>query len=196
MRRLGASTVTLNGIRLFAGPVDDPRARRASDAIELVLSAFFLAILAVISIPPTTIERALITFLASFPDFLDGLWQALSDLMLVAAIFVLVASAVRRRGALLRDLLLAAVVAAVIALVIGRLIEGDWLPAWSTLRKVEPPPWVPALRIAMLGAVLLDGETPPQSTRPAPHSVARCPCRLSRPPSSRRRRRAERSPVC
>ena len=122
MRRLGASTVTLNGIRLFAGPVDEPRARRASDVIELVLSAFFLAILAAIAIPPTTIERALITFLASFPDFLDGLWQALSDLLIVAAAFVLVASAVRRRGALLRDLVLAALVAAVVILVIGRLI--------------------------------------------------------------------------
>src|SRR4029077_15534054 len=99
----------------------------------------------------TTIERALISFLTSFPDFLDGLWQALSDLMLVAAIFVLVASAVRRRGALLRDLLLAAVVGAVIALVIGRLIEGDWLPAWSTLREVEPPPWAPAAGAAPPG---------------------------------------------
>ncbi len=165
MRRLGASTVTVNGIRLFAGPVDEPRARRASDLIELALSAFFLAILAAISIPPTTIERALITFLASFPDFLDGLWQALSDLMIVAAVFVLVASAVRRRGALLRDLVLAAVVAAVVALVIGRLIQGDWLPAWSTLRKVEPPPWVPALRIALLGSVLLTAR--PHLSRPA-----------------------------
>jgi len=157
--------VTLNGIRLFAGPVDDPRARRASDVIQLVLSAFFLAILAVISIPPTTIERALITFLASFPDFLDGLWQTLSDLMIVAAIFVLVASAVRRRGALVRDLLLAAVVAGIVAIVVGRLIEGDWLPTWSTLRKVEPPPWVPALRIAVLGAVLLAAR--PHLSRPA-----------------------------
>ena len=165
MRRLGASTVTLSGIRLFAGPVDEPRARRASDVIQLVLSAFFLAILAVISIPPTTIERALITFLASFPAFLDGLWQTLSDLMLVAAIFVLVASAVRRRGALVRDLLLAAAVAGVVAIVVGRLIEGDWLPAWSTLRKVEPPPWVPALRIALLGAVLLTAR--PHLSRPA-----------------------------
>jgi len=162
---LGASTVALNGIRLFAGPVDDPRARRASDVIELVVSAFFLAILAVISIPPTTIERALITFLASFPEFLDGLWQILSDLMLVAAIFVLVASAVRRRGALVRDLLLAAIVAGVVALVVGRLIEGDWLPTWSTLRQVGPPPWVPALRIALLGAVLLAAR--PHLSRPA-----------------------------
>ncbi len=165
VRRLGASAVTLNGIRLFAGTVDDPRARRASDVIQLVVSAFFLAILAVIAIPPTTIERALITFVASFPDFLDGLWQVLSDLFFVAAVFVLVASAVRRRWALVRDLVLAVVVAGATALVIGRLLEGEWLPAWKTLREVGPPPWVPALRIAVLGAVLLTAR--PHLSRPA-----------------------------
>src|SRR5262245_41020622 len=157
--------VTLNGIRLFAGPVDDPRARRASDVIQLVLSAFFLAILAIISIPPTSIERALITFLTSWPDFLDGLWQALSDLLFVAAVFVLVTSLVRRRWALVRDILLALVVSAAVALIIGRLIEGEWLPGWDSLRQVEPPPWVPALRIAVLGVVLLTAR--PHLSRPA-----------------------------
>ena len=157
--------MTLNGIRLFAGPVDDPRARRASDVIQLVISSFFLTILAVIAIPPTTIERALITFVAAFPDFLDGLWQVLADLFFVAAVFVLVASAVRRRLALVRDLLLAALVAGVLALVIGRLLEGEWLPGLKTLREVGPPPWVPALRIAVLGAVLLTAR--PNLSRPA-----------------------------
>lgn len=157
--------MTLNGIRLFAGPVDDPRARRASDVIQLVISSFFLAILAVIAIPPTTIERALITFVAASPDFLDGLWQVLADLFFVAAVFLLVASAVRRRLALVRDLLLAALVAGALALVIGRLLEGEWLPGLKTLREVGPPPWVPALRIAVLGAVLLTAR--PNLSRPA-----------------------------
>ncbi len=165
MRRLGAGTVTLNGIRLFAGPVDEPRARRASDVIQLVLSSSFLAILAIISIPPTTIERALITFLASFPELLDGFWQFFCDLLLVAAVAVLIASAVRRRGALVRDLVLAVVIAGVVALVVGRLVEGEWLPAWKTLREVEPPPWVPALRVAVLSAVLLTAR--PHLSRPA-----------------------------
>ena len=166
MRRLGVrGAATVNGIRLFAGPVDDPRARRASDVIQLVLSTFFLVILAVIAVPPTTLERALVTFLGSFPDFLDGLWQALSDLLILAAIFVLVASAVRRRLALVRDLMLAVLVAFGVALVLGRIVQGEWLPAWDTLRQVEPPPWFPALRIAALGTVLLAAR--PHLSRPA-----------------------------
>ena len=73
MRRLG-----------FAAPVDEPRAGRASDVIRLIVSVLFLAILAILSIPPTTIERALITFIGSFPDFLDAIWQALSDVIVAA----------------------------------------------------------------------------------------------------------------
>jgi uncharacterized membrane protein YbhN (UPF0104 family) len=165
VRRLGIGTTAVNGIRLFAAPVDDPRARRASDVIQLVLSTFLLAILAVIAVPPTTIERALITFLGSFPEFLDGVWQVLSDLLIVAAILVLIASAVRRRLALVRDLLLAVLVGFGVALVLGRIVEGEWLPAWDTLRHVEPPPWFPALRIASLGAVLLTAR--PHLSRPA-----------------------------
>ncbi len=155
----------LSGIRLFAAPVDEPRARRASDAIQLVVSLFFLTILAILAIPPTTIERALITFIGSFPDFLDAIWQALSDVVVVAAILVVVASGVRRRSALVRDLLLAALVAFAIAVVVGRIVEGDWLPAWSTLRAVEPPPWFPALRLATIAAVLLTAR--PHLSRPA-----------------------------
>jgi glycosyltransferase 2 family protein len=165
VRRLGVSPGALSGLRLFAAPVDEPRARRASDAIQLVVSAFFLAILAILAIPPTTIERALITFIGSFPDFLDAIWQALSDLLVVTAILVVVASGVRRRAALVRDLLLAALVAFAIALVVGRIVEGDWLPAWSTLRAVEPPPWFPALRLATIAAVLLTAR--PHLGRPA-----------------------------
>ena len=89
----------------------------------------------------------------------------LADLFFVAAVFVLVASAVRRRLALVRDLLLAALVAGALALVIGRLLEGEWLPGLKTLREVGPPPWVPALRIAVLGAVLLTAR--PNLSRPA-----------------------------
>ncbi|HMK12947.1 MAG TPA: lysylphosphatidylglycerol synthase transmembrane domain-containing protein [Acidimicrobiales bacterium] len=165
MPRLGVSAVTLNGIRLFAGPVDDPRARRASDVIQVVLSAFFLVILGIIAVPPTTIERALITFLGSFPDFLDGLWQALSDVLILAAIAVVIASAVRRRLSLVRDLILAVVVAFGVALVFGRIVEGHWLPAWDTLRQVEPPPWFPGLRIAAFATVLLTAR--PHLSRPA-----------------------------
>ena len=62
-------------LRLFAGPADEPRARRPSDAVLLVTSVVALWLLAWAAVPPTRTERAIIAVLASLPGFLDGLWQ-------------------------------------------------------------------------------------------------------------------------
>ena len=105
--------------RLFASRVDEPRSRRASDVLLLVVATLGLGLVSVTTDPPAGFERALLSLVASLPSGLDGLWQLFVDGFTLVAVGVLVAAAVRRRWALLRDLVLAAVAAVAIAVVVG-----------------------------------------------------------------------------
>jgi uncharacterized membrane protein YbhN (UPF0104 family) len=104
------------------------------------------------------------TFADAMPDFLDGLWQIAIDVLALLAIGVVVASVVRRRLALARDLLVAVAVAAAVWLVLGRLVEGSWPAVWDGLRSAGPPPWYPSPRLAMPAAVVMTAS--PHLTRP------------------------------
>lgn len=142
------------GLKLFATPANEPRARRASDALQLAGAAVGLALLGWTALPPAGFLRAVDTFLLSWPTFLHGLWQVALDLLALAAVAVAAASMVRRRWSLVRDLALAALVAVAIALLAGRIVEGSWPAVWDALRASEPPAWFPSQRIAVPGAVL------------------------------------------
>jgi uncharacterized membrane protein YbhN (UPF0104 family) len=142
-------------LRLFATPADEPRARRATDVILLVGAVLALGAISLAAFPPPGFARAVVRFLASFPDFLDGAWQVLADLLVILAVVLVVAALVRRRGSIARDLLVAAVVAAIGWLLVGRVVEGSWPAVWDGLRAAEPPPWYPSPRIAVPAAVVI-----------------------------------------
>jgi glycosyltransferase 2 family protein len=152
------------GVRLFATAADAPRARRASDAVLLAAGAGGLALASAVESPPPGFARALATFGASLPDLLSGLWQVALDLLVLSAVGLLVASLVRRRLALARDLVAALAVAAVAWLVTGRLVEGSWPAVWEGLHSAGPPPWYPSPRVAVPGAVVMTAS--PHLTRP------------------------------
>src|SRR3954451_5212128 len=56
-----------------------PRARRATDLIELVAASLGLAPLRLVASPPSGFEQALITFVAALPGALDGLCRLFVD---------------------------------------------------------------------------------------------------------------------
>jgi uncharacterized membrane protein YbhN (UPF0104 family) len=143
------------GPRLFATPVDEPRARRVSDAITVVGSAFGLAVIGAAADPPPGFLRQLERFLAGTPRSLDAIWQAAADVLIVLAVLLVAASLARRRIALARDLVVATVVAGVVWLAVGRIVEGSWPAALDALRAAGPPPWFPSARIALPGAAVL-----------------------------------------
>src|SRR5215831_13235165 len=60
------TTALRQGLRFFAAPADEPRARRATDILLLVPTLIGLAILIALQ-PPGPVETSLISFLASFP---------------------------------------------------------------------------------------------------------------------------------
>ena len=152
------------GVRLFATSGDEPRARRAPDVVALVAGLIGLAVTSPLATPLPGFARAVATFADALPDFLDGLWQIAIDVLTLLALGVVVASVVRRRRVLARDLLVAVAVAAAVWLVLGRLVEGSWPAVWDGLRSAGPPPCYPSPRLAVPAAVVMTAS--PHLTRP------------------------------
>jgi uncharacterized protein (TIRG00374 family) len=153
------------GFRLFSHVGDQPRARRATDLILLVVSLSGVALVGLIAVPEPGFSRAITDFLASVPDALSGIWQVFADLALVWALIVLVATVVRSRLTIGRDMVLAVIVGAVAWLLLGRLVNGVWPDVTSILDDVQPPPVFPSARLAIASALIIAAA--PHLVRPA-----------------------------
>jgi uncharacterized membrane protein YbhN (UPF0104 family) len=146
--------VIRRGPRLFAASVDEPRARRASDVILLVSTAVGLALMTAATEPLPGFVSSVSRFVATWPDFLDALWQFFVDLLVILAVLLAAVAFLRRRTAVGRDLVLSVVVAAAIWLLLSRGVAGSWPPVWESLRSAAPPLQFPAPRVALPAAVV------------------------------------------
>ena len=84
---------------VFIGGRDEPRARRATDGLLLSASAVGLLLVSVAAFPEPRLTSLADTFLTVWPDVLDGLWQAVADLLVLLALGLVVAAALTRRVA-------------------------------------------------------------------------------------------------
>lgn len=142
--------------RFFAGPAAEARSWRLLDAVALGTCAVALALLAVVTEPASGFELALQGLLASFPAFLDSLWGLGIDLLHLAALALVLVALVAGRRQLVRDMVLAAVLATVVALLASRLVEGAYPSLWEALRaKVVSPGTFPAMQLGTAGSVLM-----------------------------------------
>jgi glycosyltransferase 2 family protein len=151
--------------RLFATQGEQPRSRRATDVILLVGALIGLVLLGAWAEPLPGIERSFMVFVAAIPRGLDGLWRLLVGLLAVLAAVLIVATVVRRRWTVLRDLVLAPLVALGGSLVIGRIVLGSWPPVWDSLRADAAVPYFPPLALAIPAAVSITAS--PHLTKPA-----------------------------
>ena len=145
--------------------VDEPRARRATDVIMLVAATVGLGSFSLAAVPPAGFERAIVAFVDNLPGGLHGLWQLLVDLLTLVTTGLVVAAVVRRRWALVRDIVFAALVALALALVVGRVVEDSWPSVSISLQLTDVSSWFPALRLAMTAAVAIGAV--PELTHPA-----------------------------
>lgn len=140
--------------RVFATAADQPRSRRATDVIALALSGLGLVLVLVIDAPQPGFARAIGEFVAAIPSFVDGLWQIAGDLLVAFALVLLIGCLVGRRNRVARDLLVAAVLALVIGSLLQRWLGAAW-PELDSLRRAQPPPTSPYLRLAVPGAMIV-----------------------------------------
>ncbi len=153
------------GLRLFAGVGDQPRARRATDVILLVISFVGIVLVGLVAIPEPGISRAVTAFFAALPKALIGMWQLFADLPTLWALVVLVAAFSRGKVKVGRDMLLAIVVSAAMWMLLARVVNGAW-PEFATLfSDVQPPPVFPSARLGIPTALIITAS--PHLVRPA-----------------------------
>jgi glycosyltransferase 2 family protein len=151
------------GLRVFVASLEERRARRASDAVLLLLSFAGLALLSLVAVPPSGFEAVLIDIAAAFPAVLDGLWALGIGLLGWAGAGIVVATVVWRRWALFRDIVVALAVAVAVGGLAGWLVEGTWELVWNAALTGDSY-WVPWLRLTLPGSVVAVAS--PMLTRP------------------------------
>lgn len=144
----------VSGFRAFSTPRSEPRVRRASDAVHLVVSGVALAITGALAVPASGIEDAFIGLVDDLPSFLQGLWQLAWIATALWAVAIAGLVAVRRRWPLLRDQVLAVVLAVAVAALTSRLVQGSWPSLGDALGSSGEPAWIPSLRLAAVAAAL------------------------------------------
>jgi len=139
-------------IRFFSSAAAAPRARRPTDVVLFIVSVVGLAIAIVIAPDSADQGSATATFLRSLPGLLGWFWEIAYVIVFVwAAILVGAPLVSRGRLRLARDQLVALILASVGSL----LLAGDWSTMLDGLTSSGPPPVFPAVRIALVTAILV-----------------------------------------
>ena len=150
--------------RLFATAASEPRARRLTDLLLLISSIVGLLVVTAAEFPSPGFLVSLTTFVRSAPSFLDTAWQISADALALFAIVLLVATCVRRRLDVARDLVVALAIATIGWLLVGRWAQGDWPAFTRALRSAQAQLWYPSPRLALPAAVIVT--IAPHLTRP------------------------------
>jgi uncharacterized membrane protein YbhN (UPF0104 family) len=154
-RGVGASTAVLRrGLKVFAAPPGQPRARRATDVVLLVPALLGLA-LAIAAYPPSSFERSLERFLASVPSWLDPLWGFLSDGLWLWAVLLVAVALLSRRLVVVGEALAAVVLAGLLGIVAARVTVGEWPDLWAAIVGTSSAPRFPDVRVAETTAVIV-----------------------------------------
>jgi hypothetical protein len=140
--------------RVFSSSRGQPGFRRATDVFLLVPALVGLAVL-IAAYPPSRFERSLARFLASFPHWLDPLWDIFYDTFGLLAIVLVVVAVASRRHAVWLQAVASVVAAAAATLVAARLALGHWPDVEDVLRLRADASTFPVLRVAMSAAIVL-----------------------------------------
>lgn len=152
-------------LRLYSSARDAPRARRPTDVLLLLVSVLAVALLSGVSADPGAFGQALVGLAESVPAFLDVVWVLLVGLLSLWVVTLAVAPLVRRRGAILRDVLLASAgVWVLVPLLDSAAFGGRTDLTWASAMATAPPPAAVSVRLAVVAAVTVVSS--PHLTRP------------------------------
>ena len=153
-RGVVAPELLRQGLRFFAAPKGQPRARRGTDVVLLVPS--LLGVGAVIAAyPEGPFERSLERFFASVPGWLDPVWRFLADSLWLWAAVLVLASLARRRFAVVAVALATCALAGLAALVAARLALGAWPNVGDSILGTSAGTRFPHVRSAAAVAAIL-----------------------------------------
>ena len=128
------------------------RNRRTIDSVLLLCAAVVIGLSAAIASSAPEHDKDVAEALTTVLGWAGALWRTAFVGLLVLALVIVVDVLLRRRWDLARDLLVAALVLLAVGMVLGRVVESDWLPAEGHLLSR----WgYPELRLATATAVVV-----------------------------------------
>jgi glycosyltransferase 2 family protein len=139
--------------RLFSTRTEERRFRRQSDALTLVTCIVAIAIASLVATPPARFETDLVRVIEALPSGLSGLWRIMVELLRILALVLVGAALVRRRWALLRDMVLSFLLVVGGGLIVGRLAQGSWQLVWNIPLDLETARGMPWLQLGATTAV-------------------------------------------
>jgi uncharacterized membrane protein YbhN (UPF0104 family)/tRNA A-37 threonylcarbamoyl transferase component Bud32 len=150
----------------FAGSRDQPRARRAADAVAAGIGlVIVLWTAANVGEPTSTSNEWILNLLEPLPTWFDQIWKIgyFFGLLMVIALFI--AAIWNKRRHLLRDMTIAAAVSVVVAFLLAWWL-GDSVPVVfpEVTRVSDPDAAFPIIRVAAMTAIIMVAA--PNLTRP------------------------------
>jgi hypothetical protein len=142
------------GLKVFASPAGQPRARRATDLVLLGVALVGLGA-TIVAYPPGGFELALQRFLASIPDWLRPVWGFATDLTWLFAALIVVVALMRLRLAVVVQAIASALVAALLGICVVRLALGSWPDVSDAVLGTASGPRFPSVRLAEAAAVIV-----------------------------------------
>ena len=141
----------------FVSTADQPRVRRASDAVTLIVGFVILLWAALTFDTLTPFERAVVGVFDVLPEWTDAILSLAYSFGLLYALFLVIASAFQGKAGLstLRDIVLAGVGAAFLTLLLVRWSGGSWPYILPEIGLEDPDPQFPVFRIAIVTAILI-----------------------------------------
>lgn len=152
------------GVGVVAPAQRSARERSGSDVLLLFVTAVPVALISLMAVPPSGFERALVGVVDTVPTFLGAIWRMGVAALIIWCVVVTVVSAVRRRGDVLVDVGLSAVVGVTAALLLDRSVDGEW-PSVSEALTGGSTGSIPLVAFALAAAV--SSAAAPHLTRPA-----------------------------
>lgn len=139
-----------SGVRLFCTPATAPRARRPTDALQLVLGVAIVGLLApAAGDEPSAISVSITDLAEALPDVLDPLWHVTVDLGMLWIVVIAIVAAWRRHWGLVLDLVATVVAVVATVAVVCRLTTGEWPAVVDAAFGVDSPVPYPALGVAL-----------------------------------------------
>jgi glycosyltransferase 2 family protein len=136
--------------RFFAVGDDAQRDRRPTDVLLLVTSALVVLVFAARAGDPIgSFEQAFVEWVQALPSFLDPVWRITHDVLRYWVVVLVLVTLWRRRWWLFRDLVVGVVVALAAAMVVGRIVGGDWPDISDGLFALDRRLAYPALGLAL-----------------------------------------------
>jgi glycosyltransferase 2 family protein len=127
------------------------RNRRTIDAVLLAAGALFAGLAGVVAASAPETDENVAQALTTVLGWAGALWRAAFLVALALALVIAVDVVLRRRWALARDVVVALLVVVGVGIVLGRLVESDWL-------VIEADVWsrwgFPELRVACVTAIM------------------------------------------